>query len=188
MRFFIALEIPEQSKLELEELQEKIQEVIPNIRLTDPQKLHLTIAFIGEQPESLESILSQAIKDAAGGIEPFEFTPGFIDSFPNLHNPHTLWIGTKGEVDKLYLLEERISDRLKDLNLSLQERRFVPHIALGKIKNLRVNEELEEKLQEIGNQNFQPIRVSSVKLFESIPSEGLHKHNTLFEAILDKPQ
>lgn len=185
MRFFIALEIPEESKLELEVLQKSLQELIPNLRLTNPNKLHLTIAFIGEQPENLKDTLSQAIKEAVEGIEPFEFTPGFIDGFPNLHNPHTLWIGTKGEVDKLYLLEERISDRLKDLNLSLQERRFVPHIALGKVKNLKVNEELEEKLQEIGDQNFKPIKVSSVKLFESIPSQGLHKHDTLFEAKLE---
>lgn len=184
MRFFIALDIPEESKVELEELQEKIKEVIPNIRLTDPKKLHLTIAFIGEQPESLKETLSQAIKESVEGISNFEFTPGFLDGFPNLHNPNVLWIGVKGEVDKLYLLEERISDRLKSLNLSLQERRFVPHIALAKVKNLKLNEEIEAKLQGIGGGSFQPIKVNSIKLFESIPSQGLHKHNTLFEAKL----
>ncbi len=187
MRFFISLDIPEESKVELEELQEKVKEILPSIRLTNPNKLHLTIAFIGEQSETLKETLSQAIKESVEGISSFEFTPGFLDGFPNLHHPHTLWIGTKGEVDKLYLLEERISDKLKGLNLSLQERRFVPHIALGKLKNIEINQELEENLQEIGEINLKPIKVSSVKLFESIPSEGLHKHNTLFEAKLGNP-
>lgn len=187
MRFFIALEIPEESKIELERLQGRIQELIPNIRLTDPKKLHLTIAFIGEQPDTLREKLAEVIKESAQNIPAFEFTPGFIDGFPNLHKPNVIWIGVKGDVDKLYLLEERISDKLKNLNLSIQERRFVPHIALAKAKNLKLNEEIEGKLQEIGNIDLKPIKVSSIKLFESIPSQGLHKHNILAEAKLGNP-
>ena len=93
MRFFIALEIPDDSQQQLETVQIKLKQLIPEVRLTNPEKLHLTLAFIGEQPESLLPKLIEIIKQAVTGISRFELTPAYIDGFPNIHHPHTFWIG-----------------------------------------------------------------------------------------------
>jgi len=71
---------------------------------------------------------------------------------------------------------------LADLNLPTDERRFVPHITIAKISNnFQVSRELEAKLEEITNREFDPICITSIKLFESFPTEGFHKHNVLAE-------
>lgn len=184
MRFFIALDLSQESKLELSKIQLKLKELIPQVRLTDPNKLHLTIAFIGEQEDQLQDQLTEVIKQAALGIPPFEVSPAYLDGFLHMHTAHTLWIGVKGDTDKLYLLRHRIKDGLIRLNLEVDERRFVPHIAIAKINHFRLKDYDEKQLQEIMSQNFSPIKVSSIKLFESIPEHGFHTHNTLAEISL----
>jgi RNA 2',3'-cyclic 3'-phosphodiesterase len=181
MRFFIALEIPEESKQELEDVQQTLKKLIPNFKPSYVEKLHLTIAFVGEQPNELKERLVTVMTDAAKDISGFSVTPAYIDGFPHLHKAHVLWIGVKGDIDKLYVIRHRIKDGLVDLNLSIDERRFVPHIALGKVSNLDLTPLQEEGLEKIELQTFKPILVNSIKLFESIPNQGFHKHNTLAE-------
>lgn len=181
MRFFIALEIPEESKQELEDVEEKIKTIVPNFKPSDPDKLHLTIAFVGDQSESLKNdlvnILSQCTKD----IPAFSVTPAYLDGFPHLHSAKTLWIGVKGDIDKLFLLRHRIKDGLIALKLDVDERRFIPHIALGKVSDFSLHPYQEAEFEKIEFQTFKPIIVDSIKLFESVPNLGFHKHNTLAE-------
>ena len=180
MRFFIALDLPEESRLELQEVQQKLKELIPQAKLTDPEKLHLTIAFIGEQPNELKDRLVVAITEAAKDIPPFSVTPSFIDGFPHLHTAKILWAGVKGDTDKLYLLRHKIKDGLEDQNLGVDQRRYVPHIALAKVNNLNLDKQREETLQKIFKEiTIAPLTENSVKLFESIPNHGFHSHNTL---------
>ena len=181
MRFFIALEIPETDRIQIQEVQQKLIQLIPEANLTNPEKLHLTIAFIGDQSESAKEKLIEIIKNSALNIQPFTVTPSYIDGFPHIHTANTLWIGINGEIDELYKLRHHIKDGLESLNLPVDQRRFVPHIAIAKLINFEMTPEIENKLEEIMNQPFSPITITSVKLFESVPDKGLHQHNTLAE-------
>ena len=133
MRFFIALEIPDTSKKQLEQVQQKLKQIIPEVRLTDSEKVHLTLAFVGEQNNSLVNDLIAIIQKAVQEIAPFEVTPAYIDGFPELHHPQVFWVGVKGDIDKILLIRERIKDGLVNLHLPTDERRFIPHISIAKI-------------------------------------------------------
>lgn len=182
MRFFIALEIPDTCRDSLKAVQSDLEKIVPDVHLTNNEKLHLTIAFIGEQSEKLIDDFTNIIKAAVVGISPFSIIPSYIDAFPNLHNPDTFWVGVKGDIDKLFVLRERVKDGLAKLGLDTDERRYIPHIAIGKVSNYDLSEDQEAKLQEIAiKEDFESIKITSVKLFESIPEEGFHTHNTLAE-------
>lgn len=182
MRFFIALEIPSENMLQFQAIQAKLHKLIPQIKLTDLDKIHLTLAFIGEQPDELRTQLTQIIKDAAKNIPPFEVTPAYIDGFPNIHHPNILWVGVKEDIDKILLIRERVKDGLESLHLPVDERRFIPHISIAKFnKEMNISREMEVELEKIMTLPFDPMKITSIKLFESIPSEGFHKHNTLAE-------
>ncbi len=185
MRFFIALEIPEQNKAQFQAIQTKLRTLIPQARLTDLDKIHLTLAFLGEQPDALRDKLTQLIQAATSKVISFEVTPAYIDGFPNIHHPQVLWVGVKGDIDKVLLIRERIKDGLENLHLPVDERRFIPHITIAKMNNhLNVGTNLEEDLEKIMTEDLTPIQISSIKLFESIPNKGFHKHNTLAEVRL----
>lgn len=185
MRFFIALEIPKENILQLQAIGDKLHKLIPQVRLTDLDKIHLTLAFIGEQLDELRTEFTQIIKDATKNIPSFEVTPAYIDGFPNIHHPNILWVGVKGDIDKILLIRERIKDGLESLHLPVDERRFIPHISIAKLsKQIEISRELEVELEKIMTLAFNPIKITSIKLFESVPNEGFHKHNTLAEVKL----
>lgn len=185
MRFFISLEIPKQNLAQFKDIQDRLHILIPQARITDLDKIHLTLAFIGEQSDSLKDSLTQVIKSATEGIPPFEVTPAYIDGFPTIHDPNILWVGVKGDIDKILLIRESVKDGLEELRLPVDERRFTPHITIAKIKDdFHIDRDLEVSLEKVMTIPFDPIRISSIKLFESLPQEGFHKHNTLAEVKL----
>lgn len=182
MRFFIALEIPKKNLLQFQAIQLKLHKILPQAKLTDSDKIHLTLAFLGEQPEELRDQLAEIIQKAADNVPSFEVTPAYIDGFPHLHHPQILWVGVKGDIDKILLIRERVKDGLENLHLPADERRFIPHITIAKLNNnFRVSQNLEVSLEKIMAQAFDPIKISSIKLFHSIPQNGFHSHNTLVE-------
>ena len=185
IRFFVALEISESSKSQIEVVQRKLKQTIPQVNLTDPEKFHLTIAFVGEESGEMKEPLVKVITKAVWGVNPFEVTPAYIDGFPKLHRPHTFWIGVKGDTDKLFVIRERVKDGLEKLHIPTDERRYVPHIAIGKVnKDFELKPHQEVELEKIVSVHFDPIRIESIKLFESIPNHGFHSHNTLAEVKL----
>lgn len=182
MRFFVALEIPETSRSQIQAVQAELSQIIPSLRLTDPEKLHLTIAFIGEQSDTLTEDLVSLINRSTQGINSFSITPAIIDGFPNIHSPHTLFLGVTGDLDKLLVLRERIKDGLVNLGIDIDERRFVPHIAIGKLSENKISPSEESQIQELVlKTDFDSISTHSIKLFQSLPEENFHRHNTLAE-------
>lgn len=182
MRYFIALEISSENISQFQAIQANLHTLIPQVKITDLDKIHLTLAFLGEQPDQLKDKLVEIIRNAVADISPFKVTPAYIDGFPNIHNPQVFWVGVKGDIDKVLLIRERVKDGLESLHLPVDERRFIPHITIAKLKNnIKVDQKLEIELEKLMAMPFEPIRISSIKLFESIPSNGFHRHNTLAE-------
>lgn len=185
MRFFIALEIPSENIAQFQAIQASLSKLIPQARLTNLDKIHLTLAFLGEQPDELQAKLTEVIKSATKDIPSFEVTPAYIDGFPNIHHPNNLWVGVKGDIDKVLLIREGIKDGLEVLNLPVDERRFVPHISIAKFNSpIKIDRELEIELEKIASSPFDPIKITSIKLFESVPNIGFHSHNVLAEVKL----
>lgn len=186
MRFFVALEIPSENRAQFQAIQRNLYTLIPQAKLTDPDKIHLTLAFIGEQSDELRHPLAELIEQATLNIAPFEVTPAYIDGFPNVHHPNILWVGVKGDIDKIMLIREGIKDGLENLRLPVDERRFIPHITIAKLSSgFHIDQQLEANLERMMAIPFDPIKISSIKLFESVPSEGFHRHNTLAEIKLN---
>ncbi len=181
MRFFIALEITNENRAQLKSIQENVSKILPHAKLTDSDKFHLTLAFIGDQPDYLKERLIETMSRAANGIPPFSVVPSYIDGFPHLHNSKVVWVGVNGDVDKLVVLQQRIQTELADLNLPIDNRPFAPHITIAKQPGLEIDLDKQDRLQQNMQHRFDPIFIDSIKLFESVPEQGFHKHNTLAE-------
>lgn len=182
MRFFIALEIPSENLPSFQAIQKSLHTLIPQARLTALDKIHLTLAFLGEQPDQLKDTLTRIIQEASENIPAFKVTPAYIDGFPNIHHPQVLWVGVKGDIDKVLLIRERIKDSLASLRLVTDERRFIPHVTIAKFNDhFQITNNLEVELEKLMAIPFDPIQITSIKLFESIPQNNFHQHNTLAE-------
>ena len=77
IRSFVAIELPDELKLALTQLQEQLQSGsrVP-VRWVDPYNIHLTLKFLGDISTDMVSRITAALEGAARGIPPFHLEAG----------------------------------------------------------------------------------------------------------------
>lgn len=133
MRAFVALHPPEP----VVEALLAVQAALPFGRPADPEQLHLTLAFLGEQPDDLVEAAHWALSDLRapaltlrlGGLGVWgERTPG------------ALWAGVREE-GPLRALRSRVLSALYGAGIPLERRRFRPHVTLARLGPLGPEED-----------------------------------------------
>ena len=139
MRVFIAIDLPENVREEIRKIQEKLPEF--QGKLTEKENIHLTLKFLGE----IESI--DLINRKLGLIKFRKFKIRidkigvFSENFVRI-----VWLGVDSKCKELWGLQKEIDSKLKDL--FVEERRFMGHITIARVKGLDKNRFLS-KLKDI---------------------------------------
>lgn len=134
MRTFLAIEIPENLKEKLVEIQELFKPQIPNVRWEKMEKLHITLIFLGEVGEERIVDLEEAGRQGIEGIKPFKINLSGLGFFPNERRPRVIWVGLEGEVETLIRLEKQLEDALTEFGFSFDRKKFHPHVTLGRVR------------------------------------------------------
>jgi RNA 2',3'-cyclic 3'-phosphodiesterase len=155
-RLFIGLPLSEGTKKSIESVLEKLEKKHWPVKWEEPDKWHVTIAFLGEVQDV------QKVREVLKAQEQFvSFTLTFrgLGRFPEpgkrrtgarMHGrmqrtvylpagvdtptPRVIWVGLKGEVQKLELLAKEIRQQLKTEGVGFDEKTFKPHLTLGRVK------------------------------------------------------
>jgi RNA 2',3'-cyclic 3'-phosphodiesterase len=137
-RVFIAIAIPEPLERQLVRFQEELAPAIPGCRWTSALPFHLTLAFLGDVPNSDLSEICRVVAASAGEIEPFEIEVKGVGAFPSAIKPRVIWAGvTAPNLKLLFDLQESIVYSLAGIGHRPDDQRFHPHVTLGRIKHQR---------------------------------------------------
>jgi 2'-5' RNA ligase len=161
MRLFIAIEIPEDIKNYIAEIQEKIDSMNNKIGFVKKEQIHLTLKFLGEvQLNNLEEI-----KNILKKINFVKFSASLsnIGVFPDENYMRVIWIGLEPEQNILEL-QKQIDESLK--KLFKKENNFKAHVTLARVKFINNKEEFIEKLKNINIEN-KKIDINNFKLIKS---------------------
>jgi len=135
IRSFIAIELSEEAKEGLIRLRKELERDEHRfVKWVDPGGIHLTLKFLGNIPSKRITEITGAIEEAAQGISPFHLEISGLGAFPSLRQARVLWVGIGGEVDKLSRLQQNIDSALAVLGFANEERSFVPHLTLARIR------------------------------------------------------
>ena len=120
MRLFISIQLNEEMKSSLTDLQHLMQRQGVRGNFTRPENLHLTAAFIGDysDPDYVLDVLDQI------DFAPFEIRLDGIGSFRGL------WWAGIGESPELKALVKRVRRALAEAGIPFDRKRFSPHITL----------------------------------------------------------
>lgn len=134
-KIFLAINLPEKEKKALKIKREKIRKnfEIEPVKWVDENNLHITLAFIGDVKEANICILKEELEKVDFSSIQLHF--GEIKYIPNRRKARLIWVEEK--INKLTPLKEKIDRILKNsiaLNYKLDNRKFIPHITLGRIK------------------------------------------------------
>jgi 2'-5' RNA ligase len=133
MRLFLALNIEPEVRRRCYAATHALRAAGPDVRWVDETKLHLTLKFLGEQPESLVAPLSAALDAAAGQSRELDLVFGAIGAFPNFRRPRVVWIGVAPD-PKLELLHHDVEVACDALGLGVDGRPFRPHLTVGRVE------------------------------------------------------
>jgi RNA 2',3'-cyclic 3'-phosphodiesterase len=137
------------------------------IKWTNPDNIHITIAFLGDTEEKMIRSVSAMLKEKCHGSGKFELIIKGSGVFRNRSDPRIIWTGIEPS-EKLLFLNEVIMSGLRELNVKLEDRPFNPHLTIGRIKHLDDKETLKVLIEQYQNYEIQIIPVNEVILYESI--------------------
>ena len=137
-RVFIAIAVPEPLERQLTRLQTELATAVPGCRWTSALPFHLTLAFLGDIPDTDLNAICQVVASSAGTIEPFEIEVKGVGAFPSAIKPRVIWAGvTTPNLKLLFDLRESIVYSLAGIGHRPDDQRFHPHVTLGRIKHQR---------------------------------------------------
>ncbi len=171
IRSFIAIELPEELKLGLTQLEAQLKlGEQPWVKWVDPYSIHLTLKFLGNIAVDRTGEVTRVMEEAVQGISPFHLEVKDLGVFPNLRRVQVAWVGISGEVDKLSQLQKYIESALAPLGFAPESRPFTPHLTLARLRDRASLDERQRFGQLIASTRFETaytIEVDAISLMRS---------------------
>jgi 2'-5' RNA ligase len=133
VRLFLALNLPPAVRDAAHAAAEPLRRAAPGVAWTAAEKLHLTVKFLGEQPEGAAATLAAALAPVVTRHPPAELDIVGVGAFPRLTRPRVLWLGVRPD-PKLELLHHDVEAACAALGHPLSGRAFRPHVTLGRVR------------------------------------------------------
>lgn len=129
MRLFIALDIDDAIRQRIERFVEGVTGFAPDARWARPEALHVTLKFIGEQPEAAVETIKKTLANLRATATEINFRGyGF---FPSPKSARVFWIGVEAD-RQLVGLAAAIDDIMPSLGIEKEARLFSPHLTLAR--------------------------------------------------------
>ena len=184
MRCFIAISLPYELKAKISGIQEKLKAAGADVSWTRPEGMHLTLKFFGEIEDKRIPKIEKALDAVVDGIPTFTLSVSGMGTFPDMRRPRVIWIGLKEDGGNLLRLQKGVEEELKKTGFPSEDRRFTPHITLGRIRSNKNTDKLlrlieEGKVEELGS-----FDVSEVHLIKSELKPAGAEYTELYSIIL----
>jgi len=135
MRLFVAVDLPDEARQAIAVRQKlwagRLSKSKDGLKLIEPSRMHLTLLFIGEVPETQVPAIVESM-NAPAGMAPFDVTFGGAGVFPPRGAPRVLWIGITDGAARLERLQHEIAKRVRSVDIAFDDRSFHPHLTLGR--------------------------------------------------------
>jgi 2'-5' RNA ligase len=177
IRSFIAIELPDDVRSALAELQTELQtNKPPQVKWVDPYGIHLTLKFLGNIATAKISDVTNAIEQASRGFSPLSLEVKGLGVFPNFQRVRVVWVGVGGDVERLKQLQQRIDSNLVPLGFARESRPFTPHLTLARVREKATPTEQQHLGQLVAGTRFETTHLftaESINLMQSqLTTEG----------------
>lgn len=167
IRAFVALDLPADVQRDLAAFCAPLQKLDAAVSWIRPDRIHLTLKFLGNVEESAVEAIGDALRSAVESVSPFALRPAGCGAFPSLREMRVIWVGVQGELEPLKGLHRRVEEALERLGFPKENRPFRAHLTLGRVKGRRQLKALQEALTARHSYQGVIFDVSEVVLYKS---------------------
>jgi len=148
IRTFIAIEIPDEIRNKIGELQTSLKKLGGRVSWTKPGNIHLTLKFLGDTDENLIDEIASQLQESVASIQPIQIAIRTVGTFPNFKYPRVIWVGAESEQQQLVELAAKIDDSVERFGFKKENRLFSAHITFGRVKDVKGIQPVMDKLRE----------------------------------------
>lgn len=184
-RLFLAVKITASDKFF--EVFERLQQALSHdkIKWVNPENIHLTLKFFGETPEEEIEDITGAVDEALLTESAFQLHLRDVGIFGSSYKPRVIWFGIEPEA-ALKSLYFSIRKELEEKGYTYDRQNFVPHLTVGRIKQLQNRHYFQKVIERFKNTDIQKERIDQLILYESILKPQGPEYNVVEEFALNK--
>lgn len=166
MRSFIAINLDDSLRSEIDRATVGLRSGKWDVKWVSVANLHITLKFLGEISEDALQGMGETLSSIASQHESFALKLKGVGVFPDKRRPRVIWIDIL-ESEKLIKLQEQVEDNLVTIGFTKEDRRFSPHLTIGRIKSSAGKESLLKAVETLKDKDFGNIGVNKVSLMKS---------------------
>jgi 2'-5' RNA ligase len=166
LRCFIAIDIPEPIKEDVGKLIEVLNKHHGDVKWVVYKNLHLTLKFLGKTPEDLIPKIGESLSHIVLSYKPFCIKIYDVGVFPNRKYPRVIWVGIE-DSEILKRLQRDIEGKMALLGYQREEREFLPHLTVGRVRSRKGMTNLIQELDNFKGKDFGSIDVHTIRLMQS---------------------
>jgi 2'-5' RNA ligase len=168
LRTFLAVDLGKPIRDRCVALQEALQRAGAEVKWVEPDNLHVTLLFLGEVEDRDVADVCRAVADVCGRHQPFPAAIQTVGCFPNPRRPRVVWVGVGEGAPELVALHDDLERPLMKLGCyRREERRYTPHVTLGRIRGERPAAALAAALNRQANWQGGVTEVREVRVLSS---------------------
>jgi len=179
MRLFLAVDIPEDIRSSAERLIARLEIPSTKVRWVKPANLHVTLKFLGETSSDRLAAVIDAARRTAAAFGPMNLSVDGMGVFPNKIKPRVVWLGLKGDLDKMAGLAEALDLALARKGFDREERAFSPHLTIGRVISDSVKGQIIRATTAHREMDLGSFTASSLVLYESQLRPGGSIYNAI---------
>ena len=166
MRLFVAAELNEDVRERLASIQEKLRSGDFDLKMVEPENLHLTLKFLGEVEEKHATHMEKLISDAVKDVHAFSLSFHGIGYFGSGNRMSVVWAGVKEGKEQYVKLADSLERALSPIRK--EEREPSPHLTIARVKSGRNVHELAREVDSLRDVKIGEVRVKEIKLKHSV--------------------
>ncbi|MGE3181055.1 MAG: RNA 2',3'-cyclic phosphodiesterase [Phycisphaerae bacterium] len=135
MRTFIAIELADTQRAWLARICGEHADRTREIRWTPPERMHITLAFLGDVAPAQFDDACAIAGDACRRLPPFDLRLANFGVFPDHRKPRVLWCGVACNPETPHRWVDAVRRPLQHIGIAMDERDLVPHVTLARAKS-----------------------------------------------------
>jgi 2'-5' RNA ligase len=164
---FVSAEVTREVRARLAKVQEALQASRPDVVWVRPEHLHLTLRFLGRLEGSQLKRVQAALSEGLRAHRPVAVALQGVGAFPSLRSPWVIWVGVHDGSAGLRRIHEAVDLALRRLGFPKEERVFLPHLTLGRLRSGKNREGLVAALASANAKSLGQMVVNRVDLMQS---------------------
>ena len=128
---------------------------------------HLTLLFFSELPEARVAAFADAARRIAAAHPSFELGLAGVGAFPSPERPRVVWVGIDRGAETLSAIHGELREAATALGLTVDDRPFVPHLTLFRVRGGRDADRAAELLRRHATTVFDSFPVGELVLKSS---------------------